>query len=184
MKDILVSDVMTRNPVTISPFTNLLECAKKMVTKKVGGLIIVDNNKLVGLLSQKDILWVLTKKPIQDLTKIKAIDISPKKIAVISPDSTINDAMQKMNKLKFERLPVMHENRLVGVITSKEIIKLHSESYLELEEFEHIRQESEKLENKKRIEKKREGICEECGHEGTLSRVDGMLICESCKESS
>ncbi len=183
MKDIFVSDVMNRSPVTVTPSTDLLECAKKMVTHKISSLIIMENNKLVGFLSQKDILWVLTKKPSQDLAKIKAIDISPKKIAIISSKSTLNEAIQKMNKLKFERLPVMHENRLVGVITAKDIIKINSDAYLEIEEFNHIRKESEKLEGKKRVEKKREGICEECGHDGILSRVDGMLICESCKES-
>lgn len=53
MKNILVADVMTRDPVIIKPDTNLLECAKKMVRKRVGSLLIVQNKKLVGFLSEK-----------------------------------------------------------------------------------------------------------------------------------
>jgi CBS domain-containing protein len=183
MKNILVADVMTREPVTVSPSANLMECAKKMVKSDVGSLIIANNKKLVGFISQKDILWALTKKPNIDLTKVRAIEISPKKIAVISPDKNIKEAIEKMNKLKFERLPVIHKNQLVGMITTKDILNIHPEFYPELEEFAKIREETEKLNRVKEAEKRREGICEECGHEGELFRVNGMLICDSCRDS-
>lgn len=183
MKNILVVDVMTREPVTIFPDANLLDCAKMMVKKNVGSLIIVDKKKLVGFISQRDVLWALTKNPSGDLTKIKAIEISPKKIAVIKPDSTIKEAIEKMNRLKFERLPVVHENELVGVITAKDILSFHPEVYPEIEEFARIREEAEKLRRIKEAEKRREGICEECGHQGILFRSNGMLVCESCRDA-
>ena len=174
---------MTREPVTIFPDANLLDCAKMMVKKNVGSLIIVDKKKLVGFISQRDVLWALTKNPSGDLTKIKAIEISPKKIAVIKPDSTIKEAIEKMNRLKFERLPVVHENELVGVITAKDILSFHPEVYPEIEEFARIREEAEKLRRIKEAEKRREGICEECGHQGILFRSNGMLVCESCRDA-
>ena len=183
MKSILVVDVMTREPVTISPNANLLDCAKIMVKKNVGSVIIVDKKRLVGFISQKDILWAITKNPSGDLTKIKAIEISPKKIAIIKPDSTIKEVIEKMNRLKFERFPVVHENNLVGVITAKDILNFHPEVYPEIEEFAKIREEAEKLKRIKEAEKRREGICEECGNQGILLRYNGMLICESCIES-
>ena len=75
MKDVLVSDIMTREPIIIKPTTNLLECARKMVRKRVGSLLLVDKKKLVGFISQKDILWALIKKSKEDLSNIKAITI-------------------------------------------------------------------------------------------------------------
>jgi CBS domain-containing protein len=183
MKSILVSDIMTREPVTISPEANLLDCTKKMVAKKVGSLIIANKKKLVGFISQGDILWALTKKQFHNFAKIKAMDISPKKIAVISPKATIKEAIAKMNKFKFERLPVIHENELVGVVTAKDILSFDPEFYPEIEEFARIREDSEKLNRIKKAEKGGDGICEECGKEGILFRVNGMLICESCKNS-
>ncbi len=182
MKIILVADIMTREPVTVSPNTNLLDCAKTMVKKNVGSLVIVDKKRLVGFISQKDILWALTKSPKGDLTKTKAIEISPKKIAVIKPDSTIKDAIEKMNRLKFERLPVVHESSLVGVITAKDILNFHPEVYPEIEEFAKIREESEKLNRIKQAGKRIDGICEECGNQGILFRYNGMLVCESCRD--
>jgi len=186
MRVVLVADVMTRNPITVKPEENLLICAKKMVRKKVGSLLIVDGKRLVGFIDQKDILWALIKKSKEDLSKIRAIDISPKKIATIKPSLTLRGAIQRMKKLKFARLPVLHEKKLVGIITSKDILNFHPEFYPELEEFAQIREETKKLKRIKKAKDRQfmhEGICEECGNPDILYRVHGMLICESCKNS-
>ncbi len=187
MENILVADVMTRNPVTASPNETLFDCAKKMVRGKVGSLLLVKDKKLVGFISQKDILWALIKKSnAADLSKIKAIDISPKKIAVVKPTSTLKEAIDKMKKLQFERLPVVESGNMVGIITVKDILGFHPDIYPELEEFIQIREEQEKL---KRIKKSKDfavtedGICEECGKRDSLYRVHGMLICDSCRGS-
>ncbi len=183
MKNILVVDIMTREPVTISPDANLLDCARMMVKKDVGSLLITDKKRLIGFISQRDILWALTKSPKGDLTKIKAIEISPKKIATIKPSSEVKEVIDKMKRLKFERLPVIQENELVGVITAKDILNFHPEVYPELEEFAKIREESEKLRRIKEVGKGKEGICEECGNQGILFRYNGMLVCESCRDT-
>ena len=186
MEHILVADIMTREPVTIRSDANLLQCAKKMVQKRVGSLLIVSRKsktKLVGFISQQDILWALIKKSKKDLSKIRALDISPKKIATTKPTSTIKEVINKMKKLKFERLPVIHKGELVGMITTRDILNFNPEFYPELEEFAQIREEKEKL---KRIRSRgpiREGICEECGNHGILYKIDGRLVCEHCKDS-
>lgn len=187
MKNLLVSDIMTRNPNTVQPGTNLLECAKIMVRKTAGSLLITDKNKLYGIITTHDILWALIKKTKEDLSAIKAIDISPKKIAVVKPNATVEEALRKMKTLKFERLPVVHEKELVGIITVKDILSFHPEIYPELDEFAQIKDEEEKL---SRIRKKgapelsEEGICEECGIRNVLYRFNGMLVCESCMNST
>lgn len=186
MNNILVADVMTREPITTKPNTNLLECAKKMVRKRVGSLLLTENKKLVGIISENDILWALIKKSKKDLSKIKAIDISPKKIATIKPSFTIEETLKKMKKLKFERLPVIHEKKLVGMITAKDILNFNPEFYPELQEFAQIREESKKLKRVKKAKNRniiRDGACEECGNHDILQRIDGRFICESCNNS-
>ena len=186
MKGALVADVMTREPVTSGPDESLLDCARKMVRKKVGSLLIVENKKLLGFLSQKDILWAMIKKSKSDLGKIRALDISPKKIAVIKPTSTVKEAIEKMRKLQFERLPVVDNGKLVGIVTVKDVLSFQPEIYPELDEFIQIREEEEKL---KRVKLSKDlaviedGVCEECGKREQLYRVHGMLVCDSCKSS-
>lgn len=184
MNHILVADIMTRQPIVTNPQTNLLECAKKMVKKKVGSLLITEKKRLIGIISEKDILWALTKKSKKDLSKIKAIDISPKKIATIKPFSTIEETLKKMKKLKFERLPVIHKKELVGMITARDILNFNPEFYPELEEFAQIREESKKLKRVKKVKNNiSNGVCEECSNHDLLQRIDGRFICESCKNS-
>ena len=178
---ILVANIMTREPITIKPDTNLLECAKKMVRKRVGNLLLVEKKRLLGFISEKDILWALIKKSKDDLETIKAIDISARKIATIKPTATIKQAIEKMKKLKFERLPVIHNGELMGIVTAKDILNFHPELYPELEEFSKIREETEKLKRIKKTKKRRTDLCEECGKQDLLSVVDGNLICENCK---
>ena len=87
MEGTRVSDIMTQDPITIKPSASLLDCAKKMVQKRVGSLLIVENKKLIGFVSQRDILWAITKKSKTDLSKIKAVDISPRKIATVKSNA-------------------------------------------------------------------------------------------------
>lgn len=181
MKNICVSDIMTRDFIAVSPEMNLMECAKKMLQNKTRSLFIIENKKLVGVIAQRDILWALVKKS-NDLAKIKAIEISPKKIAVIKPDSTISEAIEKMKRLKFEKLPVVKGNSVVGVLRMKDILNFNPEIYPEMEEYEKIKGEYEKL-GKVKKEKTKTGVCEECGTDGILFRVNGMLVCESCRDS-
>lgn len=186
MGHILVSDLMTREPIIVKPDTNLLECARKMVKKKTGSLLLAENNKLVGIILRHDILWALIKKSKSNLENIKAKDISPKKILTIKPSATLDEAIKKMKMSKFERLPVVENNKLIGIITVRDILSFHPEIYPELEEFAKIREESKKLkliEKAKEKEPVREGICEECGNQDTLYKFKGMLVCESCRNS-
>lgn len=188
MYKILVSDVMTREPMITSPDSNLLECAKKMVQKKTGSLLLVDKKRLVGIISRHDILWALIKKSKEDLSKIQAKDISPKKIAIIRPSATLDEALKKMKDSRFERLPVVDNNELVGIITIRDILSFNPEIYPELQEFAQIREESRKLKlvkkaKEREITPQQEGICEECGNYGPLSKYKGMLVCDSCKNS-
>lgn len=183
MKGVLVADLMTREPRSVLPETTLLQCAKIMVQKRAGSLLLVTGKKLVGIISRKDILWALVKKSKEDLSQIRAVDISPRKIATIKPTKSIYEALKKIKKLKFERLPVIQNKELVGIITLRDILNFHPEIYPELKEHEQIAEESEKL---KRFKKRKviEGMCEECGNREMLVEFNGMLICESCRDST
>jgi len=186
MKNVLVADLMTLEPFTISPDLNLLECSRSMIKNKIGILLVVQGERLLGVISRRDILWALVKKSPGELEKIRAIDISPRKIATIRPTASIEEAVIKMNKCGFQKLPVIQDNFLIGLITSKDILKFHPELYKDLDEFDSIREETEKL---ARLEKAKTrpvvdfGVCEECGAKDVLFRVNGMLICELCRDS-
>ena len=185
MKNIFVSDIMTQEIITVKPDIDLFECAKIMIRKKTRSIPIVDIKKFVGFISAKDILWAMVKKTKENLSKIKAIDISPKKIITIKPNATIKEVIEKMKKTKFDKLPVVQKKELVGIITAKDILNFHPEIYPELEEFAKIREQEEKL---KKIKAKKgeiinEGFCEKCGEKTILKKVHEGMVCSSCISS-
>ncbi|HTZ41674.1 MAG TPA: CBS domain-containing protein [Candidatus Omnitrophota bacterium] len=183
MNRVLVSDIMTRQITAVSPDTNLLECAKKMVRKRLGSLLLIKDNLLKGFISTDDILWAVVKKSKEDLSKIKASDISPRKIVTIQPDATIDEAIQRIKKFRYHRLPVVKNGEVIGLITIKDILNFYPELNAQLKQVESIREETEKMKRLEGAKERiiiRDGICEECGNRDMLYRVNGVLICASC----
>jgi len=121
---IKVGDIMTRDFVSAKPDISVLQAIKLMVKKRVGSLILEEKNILKGILTEKDILWALSKKNSKkDLSKINAIEICTKKITTIKPSADIVDAIRLMRKAKFRRLPVTIKKRVIGLLTEKDILR-------------------------------------------------------------
>jgi len=180
--NIKVGDIMTRNFISANPETNLAECAKIMAKKRVGSLILHEKGKIKGILTEKDIVWALTKKSIKDLKKVKAKDIATKKARTIKPHEDINRALRYMNQHKVRRLPVVIKNNVVGMLTIRDILKVRPSLFEAVNELTAIREQSAKL-KRSFIVSSKEGICEECGNYDMLYRIDNRLICEGCKDA-
>ena len=167
-----VSDAMSQNPVTISPTKSILECAKIMLKKNVGSLLIVSDDSLKGILTEKDLVTFLAK----DLNskKVPVSKIMITKIDTISPDADLYEAMTKMKLEKVRRLPVIHKNKLIGMLTLNDILKIQPALF-------EIIQERAKIESSKKSPKPVEGECEICENFGKLSEVDGQMLCEGCR---
>ena len=181
---VAVGDVMTRNFCSTPPETNLLECARRMVKHDVGSLIIAEGKRLVGMLTQKDILWAVTKKPQLDLTTVKALDIASRKVAVIKPSADIAEAFQKMKRLGFRRLPVLSKGQVVGLLTLKDILNIEPAFYTKAASLMNIREEAEKRQRLSRIAEtaESEGFCDNCGAFADLLQVENQSLCADCRD--
>jgi CBS domain-containing protein len=179
-----VGDVMTRDFISIKPNVSVLDCAKKMVKNHVGSLIILENNELKGIITEKDIIWALTKRSKKDLSRINCYDITPRKVATIRPDVDLIEALQRMKKTKFRRLPVIVNKKVIGLLTLKDILRIEPDLFdiACATSSMQIREEDEKKERKESPKSFSAGICEECGNSDILYKVDGSLICESCSD--
>lgn len=174
---------MTRNFHSTTPQTNLLDCAKQMVKHKVGSLIIADGKKLVGMLTQKDILWAIAKKPSLDLTSVRALEIAARKVAVIKPSADIAEAFQKMKRLGFRRLPVLSKGQIVGLLTLKDILNVEPAFYTKVSSLMDIREEAEKRQRlNESNETEAEGLCDNCGALADLLVVNGQSLCPDCRD--
>lgn len=182
---IKVGDLMTRNFVHVEPDTSLKQCAKTMVKKRVGSLIIKKNDKLEGILTEKDMVWAICKKSSQkDMNNIPAKALMTRRVVTIKPSADIADAMEKFKKRKIRRLPVVENKKLIGMLTANDILRIDPGLFQLIAETIKIREETEKIQrsNNGRIHGN-QGVCEECGAFDILYKDDEQWLCESCYDS-
>jgi len=181
-----VGDIMTREPVTASPDISLQKAVKLMTKKRVGSLLLIESEELKGILTERDIMWALSKKTIKDLGEVRARDICTRKITTIRPSADLSDAIGLMRKKKYRRLPVVVKKRVIGYLTLKDILRIQPELF-EIAKEHHaiteIREEEDKLKRKKAKEEFEEGICDSCGNMDILYIKDGQRICDDCRDS-
>ncbi len=148
VRDAMNTDVIICRPD--DPISMLVEQFRK---NHISGMPVVDNEKVVGIVSETDLLKLFKapefpegmflpspfeiieipirsviryeefKKALEDIHMKPVRDIMIKKIYSISPDSTLEDASGKMVKYRVNRLPVIENGKLVGIIVRSDIIR-------------------------------------------------------------
>lgn len=110
-----IKDIMTTNVETCSLLDNVFEVAVKMKEWNVGAIPIVDQDKLVGMITDRDIVirGVAEKHP--GSTKVE--DIMSKEMVTIKSDCSTQEAAKIMAKNQIRRLPVVEGDRLVGIVS-------------------------------------------------------------------
>lgn len=172
-----VYDCMTTKPISVTSDASLEQCAKMMAKNHVGALVIKDNHKSMGVITEQDIVRKAVAKGINPITK-KVRDFMEKKLKTISPNADIYNALIVMRDSNIRHLPVVDDHKMVGLLTLKDILKIEPSLFdLLVEKFE-LREETRKPIN--RIIQ-REAICQGCGaYVEDVVKIKGSLLCERC----
>jgi acetoin utilization protein AcuB len=126
----IVSKVMTRNPIFIRPDMSLTEARSVMDKEQIGHLPVLDkNNTLVGLVSRKDLLKAgpspATSLDMYEisylLSKLTVEKIMEKNVVTVAADEVVEEAARIMADKGIGCLPVMHGSLLVGIITDTDL---------------------------------------------------------------
>lgn len=172
-----VMDAMTREPVTISPNSTIKEAAKRMIDRGVGGILVLENQEPKGILTEKDIVKNIVATG-QDPAKLLVKDVMSKILVTVSPDQDIYDALITMGEKDLRRLPVVHENKVVGLLTFKDVIRIQPQLFDVIAEKFRIKEETTKLVLSNRINL--QGYCEKCNAYEPLANRSGSYLCEDC----
>jgi CBS domain-containing protein len=110
-----IRDIMTEEVECCTLLDNIFEVAVKMKELNVGAIPIVDNEKLVGMITDRDIVirGIAEKHP--GSTKVE--DIMSSELITITPDATSKEAVKLMADNQIRRLPVVEGDKLVGIIS-------------------------------------------------------------------
>ena len=110
-----VHEVMTRAPVTVDRQANLAEAARLMRDRDIGNLIVMDNNKLHGVLTDRDIV-VRAAADARDLKSTSVDEVCSKDIVDIGANDDADQAVMVMRARSVRRVPVTDGGKLVGVV--------------------------------------------------------------------
>ena len=177
---IRVKDVMKKHVVTVEPKMNMSTIAKILTNNKIGCVIIIDRGRPIGIVTTNDIVTLVARE--RNLKKVKAGDFwknLKKPFITISPEESIMKVAKKMIKTGYKRFPVVENNELRGIVSTKEVLVVSPELIEIL---------SERLKARVDIVAKPNqiisGICEKCSEfSEELRNVDGRWICSDCREA-
>src|ERR671921_77303 len=115
VRDRMVSDV-----VSIEPGTGVVDAAKRMIQEEKGPLPIVEGERPVAIVTDRDIIAHVVAEGL-DPTSMTVDDITSQELVTIGPDQDVNEARQLMDQYELDRILVVEDDRLVGIISEADI---------------------------------------------------------------
>lgn len=118
----LVKEAMNKEVKTISPSASVREAAEQMNKYHIGSLIAVSGSgQAIGIVTERDILTDVVAQG-KGSNEVTVEQIMTKELKTISPEASLEEAADMMNKHKIKKLPVVEGSALVGIITASDLI--------------------------------------------------------------
>lgn len=183
-REISVAEVMNKSVIVMDINSEIPAVAKEMVNRDAGSVIITENGKAMGIITERDIVKnIITedRKP----SEVKAKEILSTPLITIEPEANIVKASEIMLKANIKRLPVLEQGIVIGVVSNtdilmvtpglntilKDLIDMNREALLSIPSIEEISEEFST------------GVCESCEtYSFDLKFVDGRYLCGNCRQ--
>lgn len=119
-----VKDILNRkghDVVTVTTKDTVMDTVRLMHQHRIGGIVVMEGEKVVGIFSERDLLnRVVFKKLDPEKTPVVQVMSSP--VAYVSPETEIAECRLAMTQKRIRHLPVLEEEKLVGVISIGDIV--------------------------------------------------------------
>lgn len=111
-----ISEIMTKQPITAKPDTSLQEIAAMMEKCDIGCVPIVEDSRLVGIITDRDLVVRAVARGM-NLTTHQAREIMNTNLCIATPDMDVKAATEMMTTNKIRRLPILDYDKLVGIVS-------------------------------------------------------------------
>lgn len=115
---------MKNQVVTVDSTMSVIDTAKIMDDAGIGCVVVIENNIAVGIVTERDFVKRVVSRGIPLSTPIKKIMSSP--LIVVSPDENIWEVAELMKQRRIHKVPVVHQNLLVGMVTATDLTRICS----------------------------------------------------------
>ena len=116
-----LGDVMARAVVSVAPEDTLGEAAQKMVDEGVGAAVVLDHGRLIGILTERDLLKAAAGRVHSSEARVR--EWMTEEPITASSETSVEDAVRAMLEHGFRHLPVVEEGRTVGVVSLREVVR-------------------------------------------------------------
>ncbi|MFQ6125295.1 MAG: CBS domain-containing protein [Candidatus Heimdallarchaeota archaeon] len=115
-----IAYIMTKNVLTLPCDAPLIKATEIMFHKRIGSLPLMSNDNLVGIITERDLLAHIPKIS----TEVAVRDIMTTQVHTASPQQTVFEAMELMEKVGFRRLPIITDDKgLVGIVCASDLLR-------------------------------------------------------------
>lgn len=118
IKNLKLSEVIS-NPITVNPNTTLIKTREILLKNKIKRVIVVDNRKPIGVITEKDIakkIYGLGTKPIKS---VKAMDFKPKTLFTLTRDNSVQECAKLMKRHRINSIIILNKNKTLGGVVTK-----------------------------------------------------------------
>lgn len=116
-----VKDIMAKDVISIGVDNSVFEAAELMSSNRVGCLMIMDGEVPIGIVTERDFVRRVVAKRLSLDTKVS--EIMSKSLITVDPDASLKEAARVMSSNKIRRLPVLKQNRLVGIVVASDFVR-------------------------------------------------------------
>jgi CBS domain-containing protein len=118
-----IKEVMTRDVRACEPNATVADAAKVMSQEDVGPVPIVEDGRLIGIVTDRDIVVRVVAEG-RDPNATTVSEIASTELVTVSPDDDLDEALKLLAERQIRRLPVVEGDRLVGIVAQADIARL------------------------------------------------------------
>ena len=108
--------------LTVKPDQPVKDAIEKMETISAGTVVVMDGGKVVGIMSERDVIRKVVLKG-ANLADVKVQDIMSESLTTVAPDTSLDECMQLMTEKRIRHLPVLRDNQLTGIVSIGDVVK-------------------------------------------------------------
>ena len=111
-----IRKVMTPEPITVALTATLEQAARRMRNAGIGNVVVLDGEKIMGILTDRDIVVRAVAEGL-DPTTTPVSEVASQELTTLAPDDTIDEAVALMRERSIRRLPVVERGRPIGIVS-------------------------------------------------------------------
>ncbi len=116
-------------PVTAPGQTTVADAARLMQQHGIGAVMVVENGKLVGIVTERDALYKVMAKGL-DAESVRIVDVMTRNPQTVHPDKPFEDALRIMHASSFRHVPVVEGDRPVGMVSARDALGPELEAFI------------------------------------------------------